>query len=47
MCALWNSTIKGAAGRGTKTKPEKAANVLALCSSALAKFRNETMPALA
>ena len=43
MCPLWNSAMKGAAGRGTKTKPEKAANILALCSSALAKFRNERM----
>ena len=47
MCPLWNSAIRGAAGKGTKTKPEKAANVLALCSSALAKFRNERMSALA
>ena len=47
MCSLWNSTVRGAASRGTKTKPEKAANVLALCSSALAKFRNKRMSALA
>lgn len=47
MCPLWNSAIRGAAARGTKTKPEKAANVLALCSSALAKFRTEKMSALA
>ena len=39
MCPLRNSAI--GKGKGTKTKPEKAANVLALCSSALAKFRNE------
>ena len=47
MCPLWNSAMKGAVGRGAKTKPEKVANVLALCSSALAKFRNEGMSALA
>ncbi len=41
MCSLWNSAIRGAAGKGTKTKPDKATNVLALCSSALAKFRNK------
>lgn len=47
MCLLWNSAIRAAAGDKSKKNPEKAVNVLALCSAAVAKFRNERMSALA
>ena len=45
ICPLWNSAIRAAAGCDKAKNPEQAVNVLALCSAALAKFRNERMSA--
>ena len=48
MCPMFDSAIRAAAGcHRSKTKSDKAVNVLALCSAALAKFRNSRMSALA